>query len=193
MRFAIINLYSNFKKNFFSLLLLTDNNPTFLEKAQMFCRLLLTFGPISFLLEKMQLWFYDNRTFVLFVGAAILANLVIGGWFHYKVIKDFNWKLLIKKTALMLFVVISAYYLLEQLRLIIGDSNPIADGFKVVIQLATLFYPTSKALKNIYILSNREFPPAWIMERVYNFEKTGDFSNFNFDSKINKDEQSEKH
>jgi hypothetical protein len=23
-------------------------------------------------------------------------------------------------------------------------------------------------------MSNKEYPPAWIMERVYNFEKTGD-------------------
>ena len=60
----------------------------------------------------------------------------------------------------------------QKLRITIGD-NFISEGFGTIIQISTLLYPTSKALKNLFILSNNQFPPAFIMERLYNFEKTG--------------------
>jgi hypothetical protein len=50
----------------------------------------------------------------------------------------------------------------------------VAEGFRVTIQISTLLYPTSKALKNLYIISNKEFPPGFIMEKLYKFEQTGD-------------------
>ena len=86
----------------------------------------------------------------------------------------------------MIAVLIAAYILLEQLRIVIGD-NIIGNGLKVVIQVSTLLYPTSKALKNLYILSNNQFPPAFIMERLYNFEKTGDLNDL-YPVKQEKDE-----
>lgn len=74
-------------------------------------------------------------------------------------------------------VLIPVYTLLEMLRLTAGD-NMIGEGFKVVIQITTLLYPISKALKNFYILSNKQFPPQFIMNKIYNFEKTGDIKEF---------------
>ena len=73
----------------------------------------------------------------------------------------------------MIAVLIVVYFLLEMLRLTMGE-NVIGEGFRSVIQVSTLLYPSSKALKNLYILSNKQFPPKFIMERLYKFEQTGD-------------------
>jgi len=77
----------------------------------------------------------------------------------------------------MLAILLLAYILLEALASIVG-SNMATEGFRVVIQFSTLLYPSSKALKNLYILSNKEYPPAFIMEKLYKFEKTGDIAEF---------------
>ena len=75
----------------------------------------------------------------------------------------------------MIAILLLAYTLLESLVLVVG-TNMVAEGFRVAIQVSTLLYPTSKALKNLYILSNKEFPPAFIMEKLYKFEQTGDLA-----------------
>lgn len=171
-----LNIYTGIKKTFFSLILLTDNNPSYTEKARMFFQLIITFAPVAYLLEVFKMWFYDNSTFLSFILVAVIINLVVGMYMHYKS-KTFSWEIMLKKTGTMIFVLVVTYYLLEQIRIITGD-NVFSDGFRITMQVATLFYPSSKALKNIYILSNREYPPSWIMEKVYNFEKTGDLNQF---------------
>jgi hypothetical protein len=60
----------------------------------------------------------------------------------------------------------------------------VGESFKILIQVVTLLYPVSKVLKNIYILSNKQFPPAFIMDKIYNFEKNGDLKDlFDTDKK----------
>ena len=58
------------------------------------------------------------------------------------------------------------------MRLIAGD-NLAGEVFKVTIQIATILYPASKILKNIYVLSNKQYPPSFIMDKIYKFEKDG--------------------
>ncbi len=77
----------------------------------------------------------------------------------------------------MALVLTLGYSMLEMLRITFGE-NVLADGFKTVIQVSTLLYPMSKSLKNLYILSNKEFPPKFIMENLYNFEKSGNLKDF---------------
>lgn len=72
----------------------------------------------------------------------------------------------------MIAVIIFGYTMLEMLKIRMGD-NMLAQGFGITIEISTLLYPGSKVLKNLYILSNKQFPPAFIMERLYNFEKSG--------------------
>jgi hypothetical protein len=40
------------------------------------------------------------------------------------------------------------------------------------LSFGTIF-PASKILKNIYILSNKQYPPSFIMDKIYKFEKDG--------------------
>ena len=97
--------------------------------------------------------------------------MLVGAFFHNKM-GTFNWVEMFKKNVLMWMVLIVVYTMLEMLRLTAGD-NFVGEGFKILIQVTTLLYPVSKVLKNIYILSNKQFPPAFIMNKVYDFEKNG--------------------
>ena len=40
----------------------------------------------------------------------------------------------------------------------------------------TLFFPASKGIKSIFIISNGEYPPKWMMKKVYNYENDGDLN-----------------
>lgn len=165
-----------FKKIFFTIILVADEKPTYYEKLAYLFKLIMTFAPIAFMLESFNLWYIDNKQFFSFVLGALLINMFVGAWYHRKM-KTFSWELFLKRNALMWAVLIPVYALLEMLRLTAGD-NMIGEGFKVVIQITTLLYPISKALKNFYILSNKQFPPQFIMNKIYNFEKTGDLKEF---------------
>jgi len=164
------------KKIFFTIILVADEKPTYYEKLIYIFKLLMTFSPIVILLEAFNLWYVNNKQFFSFVLGALLINMFVGAWYHRKM-KTFSWELFLKRNALMWAVLIPVYTLLEMLRLTAGD-NMIGEGFKVVIQITTLLYPISKALKNFYILSNKQFPPQFIMNKIYNFEKTGDIKEF---------------
>ena len=73
----------------------------------------------------------------------------------------------------MTFIVIIGYVMLEMLRYTAGD-NLAGEIFRILIQISTLLFPISKVLKNIFILSKGKYPPKFFMQRLYNFEKTGD-------------------
>lgn len=75
----------------------------------------------------------------------------------------------------MIAVILFGYTMLEIIKLRLGD-NILAQGFGTIIEVSTILYPGSKVLKNLYILSNKQFPPAFIMERLYNFEKSGNIN-----------------
>lgn len=153
------------------ILLIADNHPTFFEKVKYYFTIISAFAPFAYMLDGISQWFTDNKQFASFVMLCILINIIVGAWYHHKM-RTFSWELFFKRNSLMVAVLLVAYTLLEMLRITAGD-NMFAEGFKAVIQVSTLLYPMSKALKNLYVLSNKQFPPSFVMERLYNFEKTG--------------------
>lgn len=163
-----------FKNIYYSTILLADNHPTWIEKFQYLIKLLMAFAPVAYILKGMNFWFINNRQFASFVIICLTINMLIGIKYHLKM-KSFNWSEFLKKNSEMMVVVIVVYALLEMLRLTAG-ANFIGESFKILIQVTTLLYPISKALKNIYILSNKQFPPAFIMDKIYNFEKDGNLN-----------------
>lgn len=164
------------RKMFCGILLITDKTPTFTDKFLYYLANLFTLAPIVFILNQMSIWFSMNRKFATLVILVLLVNLVVGAWYHLKM-GSFTIEEFIVKNCVMLAILLLAYILLESLALNVG-SNIATEGFRVMIQLSTLLYPSSKALKNLYILSNKEYPPAFIMEKLYKFEKTGDITEF---------------
>jgi hypothetical protein len=164
------------KKLMVQFILIADTHPTVWEKVGYGCNVITKFGIVAYLLSSLSLWFSDNHQFVTFITTAIVINAIVGGYFH-TLNKTFSWEQFIKQNSKMILVIIISYILLEQLRLTAGD-NLAGDVFKIVVQVATLLYPTSKALKNTYLLSNKQFPPAFMMQKLYNFERTGNVKEF---------------
>jgi hypothetical protein len=160
------------KDLFYSTILIGYENTSIQDKTLYASKVVITFSPLAYLLSGFNTWFADNSQFFVGILYALFANVVIGGWYHYKA-GSFKWRLFFYKNIEMWIIILLTYPLLEVMNYIVKE-YAIGELFKIVIQLATLLYPISKILKNIYILSNRQFPPAFIMERIYNFKKTGD-------------------
>lgn len=163
------------KNLYYSFIFLADQRfkerTDYIEKFFVVIKLLAAFGPIAFLLETISMWFQNNKEFVTGFIIIVSLNAWLGIKKHRK-LKTFNWETFYKKTSLMLMVVIVTYVLLSIIGKFAGD-NIISEGFQILLQVTTLFYPASKGLKSIFVLSNGEYPPKWIMNRVYNFEEEG--------------------
>src|SRR5690606_37982342 len=111
-----------------------------------------------------------------FICIALIVNMIVGVWFHL-LNNSFSVKEFLLKNIEMGFVVIIVYIMLEMLRYTIGD-NIAGEAFKVLIQCMTLLYPTTKIFKNIFLMTKGKYPPEFLMQRLYNFEKNGDLNEF---------------
>lgn len=155
-------------------MLIADKHPTIKEKIIYFIQAIATLSPVVYVFEGVNTWLMLNLRFVSFLTFFIISNIIVGWIFHYKN-NTFSWEKFFIRNGVMVAILCLTYTLLEMLRLSSGD-NMMAEGFKIVLQVSALLYPGSKTLKNIYILSNKQFPPSFVMERLYNFEKTGKIS-----------------
>lgn len=159
---------------FHSAILLSDSKPSISDKALYILQIILASGPIIFILDGFGMWFETNRAFCQSAMIVLLINLCVGAWFHYK--RDsFKWEGFFWGNLKMMTLVTLSYVVLEQLRKSAGD-NSATEAFKYVVQVATLLWPVSKTMKNVYLLSDGQHPPAFVMERLYKFNKTGKVS-----------------
>ena len=163
-------------KYFARLVLISEPLVKMSDRFDYFVAILVRLAPVAFLLETIQWWFEDNKQFGQFMCIALFINMVVGIWFHVKN-KSFTWEDFFKKNGTMIAIVIIVYVMLEMLRYTAGD-NLAGELFKMTIQITTLLWPTSKVFKNVYILSGGEFPPEFIMKRLYDFAKNGDLKAF---------------
>lgn len=166
------------------LFLIEDKKPTFGDKAMYFIQTIATFGPVGFILDGLNFWFINNKQFFCFVIIFLIANVFVGAWFHKKM-KTFSWEKFFERNLVMWVILILVYSVLEMLRLT-GGKNIITESFGVLIQISTLLWPASKILKNAYFLSNKQFPPEFIMNRIYSFEKNGNLKEL-FESEVKED------
>ena len=159
------------KKFLAQVILMSDEEVSFVDKIQYSVLTLIKLSPIAFVLNGLSIWFNDNKLFFSFVIYTLIANIGFGVWRHKKE-RSFSWEKFFEKNFQMWIIIILTYPLLEMIRIITGD-NLVSEIFTIGIQISTLLYPGSKVLKNVYIISNKEFPPRYVMERLYKFEKTG--------------------
>ena len=163
-----------------NLMIFADGNCSAKTRVDSYLKALVIFGPTAFLSELLGLWFIENQSFTLFAIGFVVANALIGGIAH-QARKDFKWEIWFIQTGKMVGIITITYIVLE------GIISPIKvdsirDSSIAVFQVATLLYPGSKILKNIFIWSNGEHPPKWFMQRVYNFKQNGDLKAFLNDS-----------
>ena len=159
------------KKLFAQIVLSADEDLSWSNKLYYILISITKLAPIAFIFDGLKLWFNDNRMFFSFILYAIVANMIAGVWRHNKE-NSISWEKFFAKNMQMWIIILLTYPLLEMLKILAGD-NIISEVFTIVIQVSTILYPGSKLLKNIYIISNRQFPPKFIMERLFKFEKTG--------------------
>lgn len=159
-------------KLYFSLALTTDQNISFADRIQNLIVWVCSLAPVVYILENVTGWMVTNQGFVIAVVTFIFVNMILGGYMHHRK-GDFDWKKLLRKTNQMLLVLFLSYFTLEVL-LTIAGKNVVVEFFRIAVQVSTLLYPGSKILKNIFILSDGQHPPKWVMEKIYNFKETGD-------------------
>ena len=160
------------RKYLIQLILISDQSPSLTDRVKYLFNWIIGLTPIVYLSKFLHLWFQDNWQFGLFVSAALIINMVVGAIRHIKT-KTFTIKEFLLKNAEMAFVIITSYAMLEMMRYTAG-ANIAGEAFRVFIQITTLLYPTSKVFKNLYIITNKNFPPEFLMRKLYNFEQTGD-------------------
>lgn len=160
------------RKLFAQLVLFTDSSVKWEDKIYYAFNVVSHLAPIAFLLNLFNWWWTDNHQFGTFLCCSLVANMIVGCYYHLKK-NTFSWKLFLGRNIEMTFIVIIGYVMLEMLRYTAGD-NLAGEIFRILIQISTLLFPISKVLKNIFILSKGKYPPKFFMERLYNFEKTGD-------------------
>lgn len=163
-----------FYKAYFNVALLFDQNIPKDDRILNFFKTILTFGPIAFILEQLNIWFFTHQGFVVGALILIIFNMILGAIVHARK-KDFDWKILLKRTNEMTIILILSYLTLEVIMSVAG-SSPVVTVFRITIQVTTLLYPGSKILKNIFIFSKGEYPPEWLMKKIYNFQANGDLN-----------------
>ena len=96
--------------------------------------------------------------------------------YHFKTgtfdIKDF-----LVGNTMMIFVISVSYISLAILSIPLDESG-IGKMFKMSVQLMTLFFPVSKIVKNVFVLTKGKYPPQFVMKALYNYEKEGKLKDF---------------
>lgn len=172
---------SFFYKHFSQLILASEDTIPFNERAKYLFLNVAKIAPFAFVLDIINAWFNENGQFFLFLCTSVFINMLVGIWKHVKK-GTFDYKQFLIKNAEMALILVITYVMLDMLRLTAGD-NYAGEAFRVVIQVMTLFYPASKVIKNVYIISNGKYPAEWVMKRLYNFEKNGDLRELFSDNK----------
>lgn len=161
-------------------LLITYSKTNLVDKTGYLLHLLTYIMPVGFFVECFDCWFESNKQFLGFVETCIFLNVLVGMWYHLK-FKTFNFEDFFWKNIMMILSIIVVYTCLEMLRMC-APTSFVTEYFSALIQITTLLYPISKILKNIYFLTDKKHPPKYIMDKLYNFEKTGRLDNL-FDPK----------
>jgi len=172
-----------------NIMVIGDSKFDRIERFLSWCKVSLIVTPAVYILSALGIWFTDNHIFTSFMLTFIVFNMLLGIYVHQWKIRDFEWSVLLTKTLEMCFIVIAVYGVLEMV-LIVSKQNILTDIFRISLQVSTLLYPGSKILKNAFIISGGEYPPEWVMKRIYNFEKDGNLKNF-INSNQNNEENNE--
>lgn len=139
-----------------------------------------TFAPVALIFAMLQRWFDTNSLFAVSLIGVLVANCLIGGYFHYKK-GTFDLPTFFKKNIEMIVYTFVVYYCLYVLHANVTETFS-SQLFLSLINITSLLFPISKICKNVFILSDGKHPPEFLMTKLYNFQKRGDLQEF-FESK----------
>ena len=133
-------------------------------------------APFMLLYRYFHSWQQTHEAFLVALAVALVVNMFVGVAYHLRQ-RTFSLSELLKKSAQMLGVIAAVYILLALLKVPLAESHT-GELFESTLQLMTLLYPVSKAVKNIFVLTHGKYPPAWVMKALYNYEKEGKLKEF---------------
>ena len=132
--------------------------------------------PLLMLYSYFSTWRGNNEFFFAGICFALFLNALVGGVYHFKTgtfdIKDF-----LVGNTMMIFVISVSYISLAILSIPLDESG-IGKMFKMSVQLMTLFYPVSKIVKNVFVLTRGKYPSQFVMKALYNYEREGKLKDF---------------
>ena len=132
--------------------------------------------PLLMLYSYFSTWRGNNEFFFAGICFALFLNALVGGVYHFKTgtfdIKDF-----LMGNTMMIFVISVSYISLAILSIPLDESE-IGKMFKMSVHLMTLFYPVSKIVKNVFVLTRGKYPPQFVMKALYNYEREGKLKDF---------------
>ena len=135
-------------------------------------------SPMALIIGSVAEWFQLNLAYMSFVFGAVIIDHVVGSYVHAFHKKDFTFKKNIQgffmKTTLIVFV----FFLGRGIVHILGEDNPVAFYFRMIMRLMVFIYPAGSALVNISIVTNGKFPPVGFMNKITRFNQNLDLKNF---------------
>lgn len=72
------------KKFLAQVILMSDEEVSFVDKIQYSVLILAKLAPIAFVLNGLSIWFNDNKLFFSFIIYTLIANIGFGVWRHKK-------------------------------------------------------------------------------------------------------------
>lgn len=181
MKNTLYNIWNNISEH----LAKTEYTPNISEKVFYIFKMATIPAFFISIVETFSGWYIVDEKFMLIVFIAVALDHALGSIVHLFFKKDFSIKLNIKGLFIKLTGCIVGYVLFIMIHEIIKDEAFIAKYFKMVIQMMVLIYPAGSAILNLHIVTGGKIPPKWMIDRVTNFQNTGDIEQFKF----NKDEK----
>ena len=154
----------------------TDTSIALRDRLYYLGQVLLHSTPFMLLCSYLLSWRQAHQAFVMALGGALLLNILIGAAYHLRY-HSFSLRALLLKNAQMLSVIAAVYILLALLEVPLSQTTT-GEVFENTLQLMTLLYPVSKAIKNIFVLTHGKYPPAWVIKALYNYEREGKLKEF---------------
>lgn len=179
------NFYSKVKKwliyltLFFTpiiLLFTTKIKLTEKERIGFFIESFFKLAPIAFIVNSAFNWHNEHEAFLYGLYVILFINAVIGILTHRK-LKTLDVGEFALSTLITIVVVFGVYFSLDQMNNSIPDGL-LSVGFSSSVQILTLLFPIAKIMRNSFILTNGKFPPEFLIEKLYNYERDGNIKSF---------------
>ncbi|MGV0847455.1 hypothetical protein ACTS9T_12920 [Empedobacter falsenii] len=146
------------------------------ERIGFFIESFFKLAPIAFIVNSAFNWHNEHEAFLYGLYGVLFVNAIFGICTHAK-LKTLDIGEFAKSTLITIVVVSGVYFSLDRV------NNSIPEGFLSIaftssVQILTLMFPLAKILRNGYILTNGKFPPEFLIEKLYNYERDGNIKSF---------------
>lgn len=119
----------------------------------------------------------SEHDFMFVLLISIILDTFLGVYKHWKY-STMDAKKLVAKTFEKLLLVMIGMALFNSFAYSMKKHADLISYYDMMAQLILLSYPIFNAWKNVYLLSDKRFPPKWVMDRFTKFNQTGEIKQF---------------